>query len=589
MTTTIEMTDPREDKAATIDSLWQKLSFDRQQWLEKGDEARRYVTATSTDTTEVGNLPWKNRTTIPKLTQIRDNLQAYYMAALMPTDDWFRWEGSDKESHEKAQLIELYMGSKIRESNFAEVMEQIVSDWIMYGNAFAGVRWVHRKTTDPATGKETTAYVGPELVRVSPMDCAIDMRAPNFDSSPFIRRRYVTLSSLLEHNTVQSADKYDEAAIEKVLQLRRGDRSDWSEFYREQAYEMDGFIAYTDYFNSQYVEVIDYYGDIFVTKTGEVLRNRKISVAERAFVLSDTTNNTWSGRKPFAHQGWRVLPDNLYGQGPLDNLIGMQYRCDHLENLKADTFDQIVHPVVKIKGDDVEDFEWGPGAQVRVGIDGDVDIITPPAQVLQANSEIGFYHSMMEQMAGSPREMMGFRSPGEKTAFEVNVLQQGADRLFQNRLNRFELLVARILDLMLEMSIRNLDVEDLARTFNDDTRALQLATITRDDIIASGNLRPVGAKHFAARNKRLQEMQTLIQVMQTPSLAPHFSGSAAGHAMEEELGFEKYGIVAFGAGLQEQLQLQMMQQQLTQGMGGASGNPEEQGVVPQDGAGGEGA
>jgi hypothetical protein len=36
--------------------------------------------------------------------------------------------------------------------------------------------------------------------------------------------------------------------------------------------------------------------------------------------------------------------------GPLDNLVGMQYRIDHLENLKADVFDLIAFPPLKIKG-----------------------------------------------------------------------------------------------------------------------------------------------------------------------------------------------------------------------------------------------
>jgi hypothetical protein len=282
---------------------------------------------------------------------------------------------------------------------------------------------------------------------------------------------------------------------------------------------------------------------------------------------------TWSGKKPFAHVGWRVLPDNLYGQGPLDNLVGMQYRCDHLENLKADTFDQIVHPIVVISGDEVEPFEWGPGAQIYTGLDGKVDILSPNPTVLNANSEIAIYHSLMEQMAGSPREMMGFRSPGEKTAFEVSVLQQGADRVFQNKLNRFETLIERTLNLMFEMLIRNLDVVDVARVFNDDTRALMLTEITRDDVVASGRLRPVGAKHFAARMKRVQELQTFLQLMQTPSLAGHVSGFAAAKALEEELGFEKYNIVGQGAGVIEQLQTQQIVQQFQQ-MQGGMGNAE---------------
>jgi hypothetical protein len=563
-TTTIEITDPRQDKAKVIDELWQRLSQERKTWLQQGLEARRYVTAKSTDDTEVGTLPWKNKTTIPKLTQIKDNLQSFYMAALMPSDDWFRFEGSDKASHEKAELIEAYMGTKIKMSGFRRTLEQIVDDWITYGNAFAGVEWEHSVAKSRVTGEEMPLYIGPKLVRISPLDCAIDPRAPSFDKSPFIRRRYMTLSEFVTYNDKDPAVPFDASAVRATLDLRRGERADWTEYYKNRGLEVDGFQSWGDYFESQYIEILEFYGDLFVQSTGEIITNHCIKVAERAFVLSDAPIQAWSGRKPIAHVGWRVLPDNLYGQGPLDNLVGMQYRCDHLENLKADTFDQVVHPIIKIKGDEVEDFEWGPGVKVWTGIDGDVEVIRPDSSILNVNTEIATYHNLMEQMAGSPREMMGFRSPGEKTAFEVNVLQQGADRVFQNRLNRFEDMIESVLNLMYEMIIQNLDVVDVARVFNDDTKALTLATITRENVLADGTIRPVGAKHFAARNKRLQEMRTLLELGANQLIQPHFSGLRAGVAMQEELGFEKYGIIEKGAGVLEQLETQMMVEQLSQ-------------------------
>jgi len=46
--------------------------------------------------------------------------------------------------------------------------------------------------------------------------------------------------------------------------------------------------------------------------------------------------------------------------GPLDNLVGMQYRLDHLENMGADIWDFSGYPVQKIKGF-VEDYVWQPG------------------------------------------------------------------------------------------------------------------------------------------------------------------------------------------------------------------------------------
>jgi hypothetical protein len=256
-----------------------------------------------------------------------------------------------------------------------------------------------------------------------------------------------------------------------------------------------------------------------------------------------------------------MLPDNLYGQGPLDQIVGMQYRCDHLENLKADIYDLQAHPVIVIKGDETEEPVWGPGEKWYTGIDGDIEIISPDASILQTDNEIAFYQGMMEQMVGSPRETAGFRTPGEKTAFEVNVLQQGADRVFQNKLNRMEEhMIERILNICYEMLIRNLDIVDVARVFNDDTKALVISSITKEMVVADGTIRPVGAKHFASRMKRVQEIQNFLALMQNPALAAHFSGLNAAKALEEELGYEKYNMVSEGAGVLEQAALQRLMQ-----------------------------
>jgi hypothetical protein len=556
--------DFRDAQAKNIVSMWDDMNHERKAWMDKGLDARRYVSATSTDDTDVGStLPWKNKTTIPKLTQIVDNLHAFYMAALMPTDDWFRFEGVDAESHAKAQIIERYMRTKLRMGGFRKELEKIVRDWIMYGNCFAGVTYVNETSKSLSTGEEIVRYRGPKLFRVSPLDCVIDKRATSFKKSPYIRRRLVPTADILTHNEIEPEFQYSQESLDKILQLRTNPNDDWTDFYINNGLNVDGFTTFDDYLSGQYIELLEFYGDILNRETGEVERNRVIIIADRAFTLYNGDNPAWSGEKPFAHAGWRILPDNLYGQSPIENLVGMQYRCDHLENSKADAFDQIIHPMMKIKGDEVEDFDWRPGGKVYVGYAGDIEAMRPDTTALNANNEIAIYHNMMEQMAGSPREMMGFRTPGEKTAFEVNILQQGADRMFQDKLNRFEeFIIEPVLNLMFEMAVRNFDAADVARTFNDDTRALELMTLTKEDVVADGTLRPVGAKHFAARNKRVQELQQLTGLKADPQIGAHMSGKAMARAFEEELGYEQFGIFEDNIAVIEQAETLQLTQQL---------------------------
>jgi hypothetical protein len=258
----------------------------------------------------------------------------------------------------------------------------------------------------------------------------------------------------------------------------------------------------------------------------------------------------------------------------------MQYRIDHLENLKADAYDQIIHPMIKVTGDQVEDFEFGPGKKIYVGAEGDVEFLRPDVSVLTANSEIATYRQFMELAAGAPRETAGFRTPGEKTAFEVSSLQQSADRMFIDKLNHFEENVVQVvLNLFFELMVRNMDVADVVRTFKDDENAVQELSFTKEDVTATGTFRPQGAKHFAARNKRVQELQNLLLISQNPAIAPHFSGLNSARMLEEELGFEKWNIVEPYIGLKEQIQGQVLAQQMQEEAvkAGALEQPEEQG------------
>lgn len=581
--------DPRDTIVQTVMTSWVHRNMQRERWLEKGLESRKYLTASTTNDTEVGSLPWKNKTTIPKLTQISDNLQSYYMAALMPDDHWFRWEGADKESHEKANLIERYMGTKLRQGHFRAELEKIVRDWVVYGNCFAGVKWVNETITSAITGEKITTFFGPKLVRISPLDCVIDPEAKTFDESIFITRQIMSIAEFLQHNERCAVGmEFDEEVVQEVLKLRTaaatGGPHDFLDYFKNEGLGIDGF-SFPDFLMGQNIELLEYWGDVFNPITKELQTNRLITIVDRSYVARNIENPAWQKKKPFAHTGWRILPDNLYGQSPLEQLVGMQYRADHLENLKADAFDQVVHPMVAIKGNQVDDFEWKPGGKIWLGADGEITMLSPDVGVLQANNEIAFYHGMMEEMAGSPRESMGFRTPGEKTAFEVETLSAGADRMFTDKLNRFEILIQRILNLMFEMLIRNMDLTDVARTFNDDTGALILTELTKSDVVADGIFRPVGSKHFAARNKRIKELANFLQLSSNALIANHISGLSAAQMLEQELGFEQYELVGENIAIIEQINAQaaatIHQEKMNQVLG-AQG--QATGPAPQEGA-----
>jgi len=531
--------------AAEITNQWNEWNNYRQGWIQEKRELRNYIYATDTRTTSNGKLPWSNSTTTPKLCQIYDNLKANYTAALFPNSNWMRWEADSREGATlvKREVIQNYMENKVRQSNFETTMDRLVDDYILFGNCFATVE--HVVDYAEVDGEQIPQYVGPNVVRISPYDIVFNPVSSDFESTPKIIRSLMTLGDAYK---IVPEDQFS-----KMLNNRTQVGSS-DEVHKADGFVADGFSNIQNYYGSNYVEMLTFYGDIFDAETNELRKNRMITVVDRAYIISDEEIPSWLGTAPIFHAGWRSRPDNLYAMGPLDNLVGMQYRIDHLENLKADVFDQIALPILKIRGD-VEDFEYAPGERIIMGEEGDVGPLVPDATALNADFQIQTLENKMEELAGAPRQAMGIRTPGEKTAFEVQSLQNAAGRIFQHKAGKFEKeFIEPILNAMLESGRRNMDQGDLVRVLDTETGALIFTTITKDDITAKGKLVPVGARHFAERAQRVQNITQMLQLKQDPSIGVHLSGKRIAELIAYELG--EQALYGENIAVQEQLETQ---------------------------------
>jgi len=540
-------------------NMWTTWNTNRNTWLTEKSELRSYLFATDTRKTTNSKLPWKNSTVTPKLTQIRDNLHANYLAALFPSENWFRWEADDQDAVnvQKKRAITAYMKNKLKASSFELVVSQMLYDYIDYGNVFAGHEFVNETTKDTLSGETITTYRGPKAYRLSPLDIVMNPMASSFDTSPVIVRTMKTLGDIQKEAATKPELQYDPKVLEEMTNMRRF-LSEHTDAMKDKGLQVDGFGSYQQYCASGLVELLEFWGDYYDVNEGKLYQDCCITVVDRMWVLRHRENPSWLGTKPFKHCGWRLRPDNLWAQGPLDQLVGMQYRIDHLENLKADVFDQIAHPVVIIKGNTVDAFEFKPGVQIHTGDEGAVEFVRPDAAALNADMQIANLMEKMEEMAGAPKQAMGIRTPGEKTKYEVQVLENGAGRIFQSKVVWFERnILEPLLNSMLEEAKRMLEGVDQIKTTDPDTGVEEFIQITKADIVGKGKLYPTGARHFAEKARFLQELtQTMQAVQSMPTVAPHISGWAVAQALEDTLGWQAYKIVKKNVALDEQMETQ---------------------------------
>lgn len=551
--------------ATEISNNWVHWNGARADWRARVEETKKYRNATSTrDTTNVQN-DHSHTTHIPKLTQIADNLSANYMSALFPHDDWLRFEGHDEaaEEFDKKQAVLSYINTKNRLNRFRQVIQQLIDDWIVFGNAFAGVTYKQESHQDPETGEVLPGYVGPWVYRISPDDIVFNPLSTTFESSPKIVRSLKTLGELHRDFEENPELGYSQDIIDTITKNREVlKNSTDTAIDKHVQMQYDGFGSASQYYKSGYVEILEFYGDIYDTDAEVWLKNYVITVVDRQYVIRSQPLNTWRGRPNIFHVGWRLRHENLWAMGPLDNLVGMQYLIDHLENARADGFDQMLDPDRIIAGDvDIED--RGAAKDYYVNdpqIGGGVSHLTPDTTILSADFQIERKEAQMEEYAGAPREAMGIRTPGEKTAFEVSSLQNAASRIFQAKITYFEeQFLEPIINAEVEVARRNIDGTDLVRVIDDDVGVAEFLRVTKQDLLANGTLVPVGARHFARQATLVQNLMQFQQALiGDPMMMQHFPAANLARAWEDLLGFkrlelyEKYGRVA------EELELQRL-------------------------------
>jgi len=312
-----------DNMAVQISDRWREWSSLREKKVEEWKELRNYLYATDTRTTKNSVLPWSNSTTTPKLTQIMDNLHANYFASLFPSQNWVKFQSTNRDTNkkQKIKIIEAYMKSKINQSDFINVSSELIYDYIQYGNCFATVTF-ERDNVEKNDGSLYTNYVGPRMVRISPYDICFNPTAASFEKSPKIIRSIKTLGEIRKMIKKDPSKSYMEDVFNKMLSaraaVRTSERQDKSE-----GYVADGFTSIQQYYESNYVEILTFYGDYYDELEDKLYEDRIITIVDRAYVLDNQENPSWHGSAPIFHAGWRPRPDNLYAMGPLDNLVGM--------------------------------------------------------------------------------------------------------------------------------------------------------------------------------------------------------------------------------------------------------------------------
>lgn len=556
--------------AKEIAGMWVRWKADRSIWEKGYREVKEFVYATSTRETENGDN-WSHSTVKPKLTSIYDMLKANYLDGLMPHDDWLNIQSLRELEVERKNKILAFLKTKHRLRNLRGIVDDLVDDWILAGNCFAGVSYIKETHINPLTKAQELGYQGPEVVRISPLDIVFDITAANFVETPKVVRTVMTLGEVAREIEENPGVRYDPDVLSEILSRRGALRSYKNEdIDKAHQAKLDGFGSWSQYIKGDQVEFLHFYGDIWDRETQQLYKNYVITVADRDRVARKEELNTWTGRPYIFHSAWRSRSDNLMGQGPLDNLIGMQYKINHLENARADAFDDMVYGDLVYRGDVEVKTGDNNSTEYWTTENGDVRRLAPDTAIFQADFQIDKTEQDMEEYAGAPREAAGFRTPGEKTKHEVMQLQTAASRVFQHKMTKFEIdILEQVVNAEIELSVLNLSGRDAIVIEDADRGTTEPMEITKDDLYFNGRVIPIGARHFARQAQLAGDLLQFQQAIQTdPALAQHFPSKTLAQTWQRVMGMEAFRLYQpYGRipeQMEEQRRLQVAQQTIAE-------------------------
>lgn len=531
--------------AENISNKWISWINGRQQWEERYRKVLQYLYSTTTDTIygQASN-PWCSNVHIPKMTQLRDVLITYELESLFSLSDYYEFQGFTQDSNtlENRNIVKGLLKNMLDEGGFKETIEKLVSDYIDAGNCFTMPIWDVQQVED-STGFKSLFWEGAKALRINPLDIVFDPTACEFKDSPKIIR---TVLSLGELTVLAEKDPIMREGLNKALKIRQdimtavtnGDTIKGDEI------TIAGFGNWSTYVTSDVVEILTFYGTVYDVVKKELHKNKKITIMDRRVLLKEEPLEDLNGYNFIFKGGYRDRKDILWSMSPLENLLGMQARIDFLENKRSDCYDATVNPIRVIKGNvDMPD-ALGPGDEIRMDTDSDVRYLAPDTSILTADTLMDRYEIKMEEFVGSPKEVLGFRTPGEKTMYEVEQLMTAATRLFQRQIRKFEReILEPIINALFQLYLKRKAGQTIQLKYWDAANEMySFKDVNVDDIKSLGRIVVFGTEVAQDKAKVAQALQALGQnpLFMDEVVRNNFSPTELGKVFSYVTGLDRY-------------------------------------------------
>lgn len=288
-----------------------------------------------------------NNVSAGKAVEIVEAAAAYLVDALMPTEEWFRYEPHSPDSEANAELLTWYLRARNKEWQFRSHVSQHVRQACIAGVSVMCLPYYNDRM-----------HYGVLDV----LNCYWDLSSADVEQSPFIKRTMLTPGQILDY----VEDGYFSNVKLEDLSVGYGNRDDWVSTAGETADLYRGLptTSHSTPLLSK-VACYEYWGTLPIRGTGE-LRNVIVTVVNGK--LARIVENAYPTR-PFIITPYLPILGTGYGIGCLQQIRGQAVAADKVLNGLLDGIDSRNLGIYTLLEDEVlrdEDLNMAPGDIIRV-------------------------------------------------------------------------------------------------------------------------------------------------------------------------------------------------------------------------------
>jgi hypothetical protein len=381
------------------------------------------------------DYPWQSKSFYPKCFEVA----SVVMSRIFNRDFSIKLTDPTSESYDKAYRAETAINYQRKMADFRKDDEDLIQYAVILGTGISKMKWymttyeTEEGVKNPGEILVKTKEEYPKYEAVDPTEIFVDPTMKSIEDMPCIIHRHIYSRNELEH-----CGLYDKAVLSKVGKMPEDETRGLNSKEKNK-------ISRSDELKSEYVEVIEYWGNV----DGE---ERVISIANRDKIIRDEENPF--GFRPFAVFRCSVDPASFWGIGIVEPTIGIQEEYNFLANGVMDSITMQNLGMYWLDPDsniDNKDKDPYPGKVWNVRRDEMGAVAMEGPSLIGAVNMLTKINDDLQSSVGVHDVSRGVHETSRDTATGISLLQEAANERFQTAIENYKIFYKDIASQMMRL------------------------------------------------------------------------------------------------------------------------------------------